>query len=312
VKPRPAPPRRGGFPLGLRLALTLALAVGFLASCGGSTSDGARRPLSISAVPDQDPEKLQRLYGSLARYLEKNLEIPVAYRPVTDYAAAVSLFRTGDLDLVWFGGLTGVQARLQVRGAQALVQRDIDETFHSVFIAHPSSGVRPVDHVAGLAQLRGRRFTFGSESSTSGRLMPQFFLEQAGMRISELAGPPGYSGSHDRTIELVKAGTYEAGALNEQVWASRLASSQVNSAQVVPVFRTPPYHDYHWVVRPDVEGRYGQGFLQKLKSAFLQLDSDDPAEREVLELFGAGRFIETNNGNYDEIEAVGRRAGLIN
>lgn len=268
-------------------------------------------PLKIGAIPDQDPEKLQRLYGSVAEYLKKELGVPVEYVPVTDYTAAVTLFKVGDLDLVWFGGLTGVQARLQVKGARAIVQRDIDAAFHSLFIVNPASGLRAVMNLKGLAQLKGRRFTFGSESSTSGRLMPEFFLGQAGVRTTDFAGPPGFSGSHDKTIDLVAAGTFEAGVVNEQVWKDRVAKGTVDPSKVTVYYRTPAYHDYHWVVRPDLEARYGKDIVERIQKAFEGLDPADPIGKTVLELFGAKRFIETDNSQYKQIEEVGRSAGLI-
>jgi phosphonate transport system substrate-binding protein len=139
--------------------------------------------LRIGAIPDQKPEKLNRLYPLVAAELERQLGVPVTYVPVVDYTAAVTAFRTGDLDLVWFGGLAGVQARLQKPGARVLAQRDIDVAFHSIFIANTNSGLSLIRDLKGLKELKGKRFTFGSESSTSGRLMPQYFLAKAGVKF---------------------------------------------------------------------------------------------------------------------------------
>ncbi|RME69963.1 MAG: putative selenate ABC transporter substrate-binding protein [Chloroflexi bacterium] len=292
------------------LILTLA---GFLLPACGSTSSAENqiRPFTIGAIPDQDPEKLQRLYGKLAVYLESELGVPVNYKPVTDYVAAVTAFKVGDLDMVWFGGLTGVQARLQVPGAEAIVQRDIDQQFHSVFIANTASGLSPIDDLAGLVQLKGHTFTFGSESSTSGRLMPQYFLSQAGVHLEDFKGEVGFSGSHDKTIKLVEAGSYEAGVLNEQVWLSRVEAGQVDLNKVQVIWRTPPYYDYHWVIRPDVKEHYGPDFVERVQAAFFKLDPNVPAHKEILDLFGAQKFIPTENANYAEIEAVGREIGKI-
>lgn len=219
-------------------------------------------PLSVGAIPDQDPEKLQRQYTKLAAYLEKELGVPVEYKPVTDYAAAVTAFKVGDLDLVWFGGLTGVQARLQVPGAEAIAQRNVDENFHSIFIANKNSGLTPVKNIANLQQLKGHTFTFGSESSTSGRLMPQYFLQQADVKLSDFKGEVGFSGDHDKTIKLVEAGSYDVGAVNEKVWQGRVKSKQVDLNKVEEIWRTPAYYDYHWVIHPDVKQRYGEDFVK--------------------------------------------------
>lgn len=296
---------------GRALAALLAAALGAVAAgCGGGEEAGTE-PFTIGAIPDQDPEKLQRTYGALSSYLEERLDVPVRYEPVTDYAAAVTAFRVGDLDMVWFGGLTGVQARSQVEGARAILQRGIDEQFHSVFIANRESGIAPFDSLSGLTALRGHSFTFGSQISTSGRLMPQHYLNEAGVELSDFEGDPGFSGSHDKTIKLVEAGTYEAGALNEQVWRSRLESGDVDTAAVQVLWRTPPYYDYHWVIRPGLGDRYGADFAERVEKAFLSLDGETEREKTILDLFGAEEFIPTENANYRKIEAVGRRIGKI-
>lgn len=268
-------------------------------------------PLMVGAIPDQDPEKLQRLYTNLSDYLEAELGVPVEYEPVTDYAATVTAFKVGDLDLVWFGGLTGVQARLQVEGADAIAQRQIDEEFTSVFIANQNSGLSPLDSVSDLTQLEGKTLTFGSESSTSGRLMPQYFLNQAGVSLDDFQGEVGFSGSHDATIQLVEAGSYEVGVLNSQVWRDRAEAGEVNLDQVQVILETPTYYDYHWVIHPDVTSRYGEDFPQRVQSALLALDPENPDHAEILDLFGATQFIATQNENYTQIEQVGREIGKI-
>jgi phosphonate transport system substrate-binding protein len=276
-----------------------------------STQTSATKPFVTGAIPDQDPEKLQRLYGKLANYLQKELGVPVEYKPVTDYTAAVTAFKVGDLDMVWFGGLTGVQARLQVPGAEAIAQRDIDANFHSIFIANKNAGIQPVQDVNGLQTLKGHTFTFGSESSTSGRLMPQYFLQKAGVNLADFKGQAGFSQSHDATIKLVEAGTYDAGVLNEQVWKSRLAAGEIDLNKVEVVWRTPAYFDYHWVINPAVKERYGADFAEKVQAALLKLDPKVPEQKEILDLFGASKFVTTKNSNYGQIEAVGRQIGKI-
>ncbi|MCS5693421.1 putative selenate ABC transporter substrate-binding protein [Cyanobium sp. FGCU-6] len=268
--------------------------------------------LRIGAIPDQKPEKLNRLYPLVAGELSRQLGVKVKYVPVVDYAAAVSAFRTGDLDLVWFGGLTGVQARLQRPGAKVLAQRDIDVSFHSVFIGNVRSGLRPFNQQKGLTTLKGRRFTFGSESSTSGRLMPQYFLQQAGVKLSDFAGgAPGFSGSHDATIALVQSGAYDAGVVNEQVWRASLHDGKANRARVQALWRSPGYPDYHWIAQPDLDRRFGAGFTTKLQQAILSWRPSDPEQKQILSLFGAQQFTKASPEAYGRIEQVGRSIGKI-
>lgn len=302
----PAPFARRSFlgAAGLALAATLT-------ACGRSSpvrsAAGPTGPLRIGAIPDQDPEILARLHATVAGAMATGLDLEVSYEPVTDYAAAVSLFRTGDLDLVWFGGLTGVQARLQTPGSVPIAQRDIDEDFHSVFVVNAATGIAPSDDLSPLA---GLRFTYGSETSTSGRLMPAWFLAQQGVDPEGFPGGPGFSGSHDATLALVGSGTYQAGVLNEQVWESRTADGAVPPS-VVLHSRTPAYHDYHWLLGPAAVDRSGADLPDRLTGWFTSLSADDPADAEVLELFGAGAFIPTEASNYDQIEAIGRDLGLV-
>lgn len=274
----------------------------------------AAEVLRISAIPDQNPERLNRLYGLVAKELSDQLKVPVRYVPVIDYAAAVTGFRRGDLDLVWFGGLTGVQARLQTPGAVVLAQRDVDARFRSVFIANRAAlnGVKPFSSIDGLKQLKGTRFSFGSESSTSGRLMPQHFLAKAGVKPSDFnGGQAGFSGSHDATIALVQSGAYQAGALNEQVWDSRVKEGKVNLNKVQLLWRTPTYPDYHWVAQGNLNKRFGAGFTKRLQRALFDLSPAKPRQAKILELFGAERFIAAPAGQYASIEAVGRELGKI-
>lgn len=286
-----------------------------LAACGGGPATAGSRSqatLRISAIPDRDPAELATREKALATYLADALGVQVEYLPVTDYAASVNLFKTGDLDLVFYGGLTGVQARQQVPDAALLAQRDIDATFRSVFIANKAAGVGTLAGVPDLTALRGKRFTFGSESSTSGRLMPEYFLAQAGLTSAEdFAGPPGYSGSHDKTIDLVQSGSYEAGALNVQVWQDRLRAGTVDLDKVQEVFTTPSYHDYHWIAGPEVDTRLGDGFTERLRTALLGLDGSDAGEQEVLDLYGARALVPTAPQNYDQIEEIARQLGLL-
>ena len=293
---------------GLTAGLAFAAAV---VGCS-SAPPSNQQVLKIGAIPDQNPERLNRLYGALSDELGASLNVEVRYVPVSNYAAAVSAFRSGSLDLVWFGGLTGVQARLQTPGATVLAQRDIDAEFTSVFIANGASGLRPITSADQLVQLKGRRLAFGSESSTSGRLMPQYFLGENGVTMAELAGGgPGFSGSHDATIAVVQSGAYEVGALNAQVWQSNVDEGRVDPAKAAVIWRTPPYVDYHWVARPDLDSRFGDGFTGRVQNALLSLTPTTELGTIVLELFGAKRFIPAQNEDYSKIEAVGRQLGKI-
>ena len=299
----PGAPRRA-----LWLMLTLAAVALVAIACGGD--DDADQPtLFIGGIPDQDVSTLERQFNLLADYLSDETGLKVAYRASTDYAAIVTAFARDDVQLGWFGGLTGVQARERADAAVAIAQRPRDAAFHSVFIVRVSLA----DEVMALADLRDRSFTFGSESSTSGHLMPRFFLGEAGIDADrDFDGLPNFSGSHDRTITLVESGAFDAGALNEAVWDRAVETGAVDTTKVVAFLRTPPYFDYHFVAQGNLDERYGAGTTASIREALLRLTPEQSADgAALLEIFATDRFVPTEDANYDAIRDVARGLGIL-
>lgn len=279
----------------LRGLLAFALAAASLCSFAQTTL------LRVSAIPDEAPSELQRKFTPLGKYLEKELGIPVSFVAVTDYAGVVEALGAKRLDLVWLGGFTFVQAKMRTGGtAIPLVQRAEDEKFTSRFItADPA--------IKTLADLKGKTFAFGSPSSTSGHLMPRYFLSQAKLNPEKDFKTVAFSGAHDATVAFVAAGRADAGVLNASVWDKLVESGKVDTQKVRVFHVTPPYFDYNWTVRGDLE----PALIKKLRDAFLKLDPAKPQDKEILDLQRASKFIPTTAENYLGIEAAGKAAGLL-
>jgi len=262
----------------------------------------AQPVLKVSAIPDESPTELLRKFKPLGAYLEKRLNRKVEFIPVTDYAAAVEALVGKKVDMVWYGGLTFVQARIRSNnGVVPLVQREEDEKFRSVFITRADSGIN------GLADLKGKTFTFGSPSSTSGHVMPRHFLLQAKIDPDKDFRQVAFSGAHDATIASVSGGKVQAGALNISVWEKFVQDKKVDTSQVKVFFTTPPYYDYNWTVRSDLE----PSVRDALRAAFLELSPATAEGKEILELQRATRFVPTKVENYSSIESAARNAGLL-
>jgi len=262
----------------------------------------------FTAIPDQDETKLVERFSGVADYLSEELDVDVRYVPVKSYAAAVTAFRNNQVQLAWFGGLSGVQARRLVPGSEAIAQGEEDQAFRSYFIANTSAGIEPVDDLALREdQLQDKTFTFGSKGSTSGRLMPEFYLRDTfGQSPDEMFSRVGFSGNHTRTLRLVEAGTYQVGALNFQVWEQELANGNVDTDAVEVIWETPTYPDYQWTIRGDVDERFGEGFQEKVTRALLDLD--DP---ELLNNFPRSSFIPASNSDYQAIEDTAEKIGIL-
>lgn len=265
----------------------------------------APKTLVFSAIPDQDQSQLIKRFGKVADYLTEKLGIPVRYVPVKSYAAAVTSFRNNQIQLAWFGGLSGVRARLLVPGSEAIAQGEEDTRFVSYFIAHHSSGLKPSDDFP--VAMEDKTFTFGSKGSTSGRLMPEFYIREHMEKSPEQAfSRVGFSGNHSRTIALVQTGAYQLGATNYKVWESELAAGNIDLDKVSVIWKTPTYPDYQWSIRGDVDSEWGAGFKQRVKQALLEMN--DP---ELLQAFPRSRFIEATNDDYQPILDTARKIGLI-
>jgi phosphonate transport system substrate-binding protein len=261
----------------------------------------AQGVLRISAIPDESPTELQRKFSKVADYLGKEVGMKVEYTAVTDYAAVVEGLAAKKIDLAWLGGFTFVQARLRTGNAIPIVQRAEDEKFTSKFIANAASGIN------GLADLKGRNFSFGSVSSTSGHLMPRFFLLENKINPDKDFKRIAFSGAHDATALQVESGKVEAGVLNASVWDKLVSEKKVDLNKVKVIWTTPPYYDYNWTVRGDLD----PAVVKKLTSAFLKLDPKNPQHKELLDLQRASKFIATKPENYKGIEAAARSAGLL-
>lgn len=257
--------------------------------------------LRVSAIPDEAPTELQRKFKPLGEYLSQATGMKVVFTPVSDYAAVVESLATKKLDMAWLGGFTFVQAKIRTHGtAIPIVQRAEDAVFTSKFItADPA--------ITKLSDLKGKTFAFGAPSSTSGSLMPRYFLQQDGLNPEKDFKTVAYSGAHDATVAFVAAGKAEAGVLNTSVWDKLVESRKVDTSKVRVFATTPTYYDYNWTVRGDLD----PAIIKKLTDAFLALDPSKPEHKAIMDLQRASKFIPTKAENYVGIEAAAKSAGLL-
>lgn len=277
------------------------LAAGLMLVAAHSQAQSADHVLRVSAIPDEAPTELQRKFKPLGEYLEKKIGMKVEFTPVTDYAASVEALINKKVDMVWFGGFTFVQAKDRSKNQiTPLVQRAEDEKFRSVFITTHKD-------INKLEDLKGRTLSFGSESSTSGHLMPRSFLLAAKIDPDTDLKRIAFSGAHDATVAAVAGGKVDAGALNISVWEKLVAEKKVDPNVVRVFYTTPGYYDYNWSVRTDMSA----DLKKKLTDAFLALDAKNPQDKAIMDLQRASKFIPTKAENYTAIEAAAQNAGLL-
>ncbi|MQA38867.1 putative selenate ABC transporter substrate-binding protein [Rugamonas aquatica] len=282
-------------------ALKSLFAAGLMLAAAHSHAQSSDHVFRVSAIPDEAPTELQRKFKPLGEYLEKKIGMKVEFTPVTDYAASVEALINKKVDMVWFGGFTFVQAKDRSKNQiTPLVQRAEDEKFKSVFITTNKD-------INKLEDLKGHTLSFGSESSTSGHLMPRSFLLAAKINPDTDLKRIAFSGAHDATVAAVAGGKVDAGALNISVWEKLVAEKKVDPAVVRVFYTTPGYYDYNWSVRTDMNA----DLKKKLTDAFLALDAKNPQDKVIMDLQRASKFIPTKAENYTAIEAAAQNAGLL-
>ena len=270
-----------------------------------ATSVLASDTFVFTAIPDQDEARLRERFDKVAVYLTEELGVETRYVPVKSYAAAVTAFRNDQVQLAWFGGLSGVRARQLVDGSEAIAQGVEDPAFETYFIAHTSTGLTASETFP--QGIEGKVFTFGSKGSTSGRLMPEYHIRQHfGKAPEEVFKKVGFSGNHSKTIALVQSGAYQVGAVNFKVWETDLQAGKVDPKTVSVIWKTPPYPDYQWSIRGDVDTRWGAGFKSKVQAALLNMRDPD-----LLASFPRSGFIPASNADFQPILDVAREIKLI-
>ena len=266
-----------------------------------SASAQKLKELKISAIPDENPQEMLRIYQPFADYLSKEIGIPVKFTPVVDYAATVEGLAANRLDMVWYGGLTSVQAAKRAKGAKRVIMRKEDAEFKSHFVTTKSSGVKE------LKDLKGKTFAFGSVSSTSGHLMPRYFLLKNGINPDKDFSKFSFSGAHDATAAWVESGKVDAGALNFLVWDKLVQTKKVDTDKVHIFWSTPPYVDYVWTVRAGVD----KATVEKISKAFLKLDYNKPDDKKLLDLHRTKGYIAAKDEDWKGIEEAAVAAGLL-
>jgi len=284
-----------------KMKLSILTALFLLVFCLPAFADTFR----FTAIPDENTARLKERFDKVARHLSEELGVDVEYIPVKSYSASVAAFKNDQVQLAWFGGLSGVKARRAVNGSIAIAQGEEDTQFVTYFIAHTSTGIKPSKNFP--VDIKGRTFTFGSKGSTSGRLMPEYFIRRHFNNTPrKVFKRVGFSGDHSKTIALVQSGSYEVGALNYKVWENEMKAGNIDPKKVRIIWKTPAYPDYNWTIRGDVEKKFGKGFIKKVQDALINMN-----DRDLLDSFPRKRFIPSENSMYKPILETAVEIGII-
>lgn len=281
---------------------TLGVVVGLLlvtVGCSGGRGGRPEQTLRLAMIPSTDPGKIVRDSQPLVKYLESETQSRIELVVPTNYAAVVEAIANDRVDIAYLGGFTFVQASRRA-GVLPLVQRERDQNFHSVFITQPKSGINT------LADLKGRSFAFGDVNSTSGHLMPAYYMRATNVDQGVIAKAL-YTGGHDATALAVANGKVDAGAMDELVFGNMMKSGKITPEQVKVFYTTPAFFDYVWAARKGLEPKLSESFAD----ALLKLDASNPEHKALLDLLNSTKYLRADDSSYDKLRQAARDEGLL-
>ncbi|MDB4537221.1 putative selenate ABC transporter substrate-binding protein [Akkermansiaceae bacterium] len=276
-----------------------------LSSCGDKEKEadaegGGDAVLRFSAIPDENTTGQAERFKPVSDYLAKSLGVKVEFVPSATYGASVEKFENGDIQLAWFGGVSGVQARDAVAGANAVAAGKEDLAFKSYFIANAATGLKRSDEFP--EEIANMTFTYGSSGSTSGCIMPShFIMENTGKLPLDFfqKKPLGFSGAHDKTALAVQDGTFQVGALSYGKFDSMVDSGEIDTAKCHVIWETPAFADYNFTAHPELNKMFGDGFVDKLQKALLECKDE-----AALKALGRSELVKVTNETFDSIAEV--------
>ena len=260
------------------------------------TNLGKAKPsvVRVGVLPDMSEGDLRRRYDPLLQYLSKQTGLDFTLFIPPDYEELLRLFGKGEIDLALFGGVTFVQAN-DLHQAEPLVMRDVDTRFISVFL------VRHNDPATELSDFEDKVLAFGNSLSTSGHLMPRYFLQQnKQIKPEDFFAQVIYSGAHDKTAYMVRDGEADIGAANAEIFDCMLRDGRLKPGDVRIVWQTPPYSDYVWAVHRHLN----EDVKTQLRDAYLQLDYNEEHHRRILTDLGAKSFLPAGIRQFQPLQQI--------
>ena len=278
------------------------LACSTLFGCSGEDVDRAAVSgrITVAVLPDQSKDALLARHGSLLDYLADTTSLDFELLIPLDYADLVDQFDAGHIDLAWFGGLTFIRAHEKSQ-AVPLAFRDVDSRFTSCYL------VRGSDTRSTIQEFAGEEFSFGPPLSTSGHLMPRYFLERDGLYPEQFFAATRHSSAHDQTARWVRDGTVGLGVASCIIVQSMLEHGSLSSDDIRIIETTPPYSNYVWAVKQTM----AENTKTKLLDAFLALDASDPDNRAILRAQRANAYLPASPDNFVLVRRAAKLSGVF-
>lgn len=261
-----------------------------------------RETLRIGLIPEQNVFKQLRRYEPLGEYLSRRLEINIELKILSRYGNIIDNFTETGLDGAFFGSFTYALAHesLGVSVLARPVNPDGESTYHGLIFVRRDSGIRHVE------QMRGKRFVFVDKATTAGYLLPLDYFFEHGIRdFQAFLGEIYFAGTHEAAYYDVLNGQADIGAAKNTVYKRLAATDSRLQAELVPLAQSPEVPENGLALRLEVD----PALRERIKQTLLSM-VNNPEGRDVLARFGALRFIETTDADYEPVFRYAKEVGL--
>lgn len=256
--------------------------------------------VKIGYLPDQSSVQLDSRYKRLAVYLSEQTGLSISLTPVSSYDDLVYKIISREVDFANFGAYTFLKAE-NSNAASALVMRNTDLEFTSTFLIKNSLQATKLSETASLT------FSFGNRLSTSGHLMPRYFMKQLGIEPEWFYSDILYSQTHDQAAKSIEKGLAEIAVLNSQIATNMFNNNDLDRSKVRILWVSPPYVDYVWAIHPDIDDT----IKELLLDAFLNLDAATSEHKRILSALGADFYVPAISADFEIIREIAFEMKLL-
>ena len=278
-----------------------------VAACSEKTAPSRERPpqgkpLIIGLIPEQNIFRQIERYEPLASYVSKKIGVKIKLKVLTRYGNIIDNFVSEGMDGAFFGSFTYSLAHAKL-GVEVLARPENAEgisSYHGLIIVRKDSLIKTA------ADMRGKRFAFVDKATTAGYLLPMAYFKKHGIGDYRAYLKEAYfTGTHEDAIYDVLNKKADIGAAKNTVFERLAKTDERLINELLILEKSPDVPENSLAVRKDLDN----SLKIKLKETLLNMHND-PVGKNVLSKFGARRFIETTDKDYEPVFTYARDIGL--
>jgi phosphonate transport system substrate-binding protein len=293
----------------IRIILSVCVLFLFMAGCRDRQQDAPEaadsnsgKEFYVGILPEQNIFSQRERYEPLAEYLSKKLDIKVVLRIAGSYQNIIDSLQAGKLDAAFLGSFAGAVAlkKLEAQPLARMEYEDGSSTYRGLIFVRKDSGI------ATAQDMKGKTFVFVDKTTTAGWLLPLHYFKENGIDDPfSWLGDTYFAGTHEDAILDVVNNKANIGAAKDTIFYRLAESDSRILQQLEKLASSPRVPENALLVRPEIE----ESVKTAVRDTLLSMHQDKRGQ-QVLEKFGAAKFIETTAQDYSPVIAYADDIGI--